>query len=83
MSFTYMTYEDRKKLEVLYLAGLSLPEISKKLDIHLATIYRDLRRGSTGEIDVNGRDEYKADLAQRRLLMAFKCRGKRKIVKEG
>ena len=83
MNDSYMTYEDRKKFEKMYLEGRSLIEIADALGLHISTIYRDLHRGSTGEMDLNGRDEYKADLAQRRLLMAFRCRGKRKIVKEG
>ena len=77
MNYCYISFEDRKNLEQMYLDGLSLQEIAKKLGVHLATIYRELRRGSTGMIDQNGRSEYKAAVAQRTLIESFKRRGRK------
>ena len=42
-------------------------EIAAKIGVHNATIYNELRRGDTGEIDRNGRIGYSAALAQSRV----------------
>lgn len=73
----YFTYEDRKKLEDLYNTGSALPNIADTLGVHLATIYRELNRGSTGEIDANGRAGYDAELAQKNMLESLKRRGRK------
>ena len=61
----YFTYEDRKHFEEQYNAGAALPDIAYTLGVHIGTIYRELNRGSTGEIDANGRAGYDAELAQK------------------
>lgn len=58
MTCRYLTFEDRKSIEALYAANTSLVEIASKLGVHLATIYREMTRGSTGELDNNGRSGY-------------------------
>lgn len=73
----YFTYEDRKQLEDLYNAGSALTYIAEKLGVHLATIYRELNRGSTGELDANGRAGYSAELAQKTMLESLKRRGRK------
>ena len=73
----YFTYEDRRKLEDLYNAGSALPNIADTLGVQLATIYRELNRGSTGEIDANGRVGYDAELAQKNMLESLKRRGRK------
>lgn len=78
MTCRYLTFEDRKSFEALYTAGAALPEIAAKLGVHLATIYRELTRGGTGELDGNGRSGYKAELAQEKFTASLKHRGKRK-----
>ena len=77
MTCRYLTYEDRKKLETLYADGESLTDIAAKLGVHLATVYRELTRGGTGEIDNNGRCGYSAELGQKRVSENFKRRGRR------
>ena len=83
MNYCYISFEDRKKLERMYLDGLTLPEIAEQLGVHLATVYRELRRGSTGMLDKNGRSEYKAAVAQRTLIESFKRRGRKHLVLVG
>ncbi len=61
----YFTYEDRKHFEEQYNAGAALPDIADTLGVHISTIYRELNRGSTGEIDANDRAGYDAELAQK------------------
>ena len=73
----YFTYDDRKQLEELYGAGSALTYIADKLGVHLATIYRELNRGSTGEIDANGRAGYSAEIAQKTMLESLKRRGRK------
>lgn len=48
-----------------YNAGAALPDIADTLGVHISTIYRELNRGSTGEIDANDRAGYDAELAQK------------------
>ena len=77
MTCRYLTYEGRKNLEALYADGESLTDIASKLGVHLATVYRELTRGGTGEIDNNGRCGYSAELGQKRVSENFKRRGRR------
>ncbi len=78
MTCRYLTYEDRKSLEALYATGAALPDIAGKLGVHLATIYRELTRGGTGELDGNGRNGYSAGIAQRNIQDSIKRRGRKK-----
>lgn len=79
MKFRYLTYDDRKRIEALYGSGLTLANIACELGVHLATIYRELTRGGTGELDDNGRCGYSADLAQKTVQKNIKRRGHRKL----
>ena len=47
----------------------------------VATIYKELKRGDTGQLDKNMRREYSAELAQRRLIENIKCRGRKSPTK--
>lgn len=78
MSCRYLTFDDRKRLQTLYQEGEQLSAIAKTLNVHIATIYRELIRGDTGEIDRNGRNGYNAELAQKAVRNNIKCRGRRK-----
>ena len=79
MTCRYLTYEGRKNLEALYADGESLTDIASKLGVHLATVYRELTRGGTGELDNNGRCGYSAELGQKRVSENFKRRGRRAV----
>lgn len=59
-----LTYKNRKQLEALYIRGDTPGDIAKRLGICIATVYRELQRGRTGNIDRNGRAEYNAERAQ-------------------
>lgn len=65
--FKHITFADRQKIEELYSSGMMPTQIAEKLGVHFATIYNELRRGDTGDMDANGRIGYSADLAQRRV----------------
>jgi len=80
MTCRYLNYEDRKSIEALYKAGVSLVDIASELGVHLATIYREMTRGGTGELDGNGRSGYSAEIAQKTVQESIKRRGHRKPV---
>lgn len=75
--YRYMTLADRQKLESLYLKGKRVQDIADELGVHVATVYKELKRGETGGLDRNMRSEYSATLAQRRLAENFKKRGRK------
>lgn len=75
--YRYMTLADRQKLESLYLKGERVQDIADELGVHVATVYKELKRGETGGLDRNMRSEYSATLAQRRLAENFKKRGRK------
>ena len=70
-NYRYLTFGDREKIETEYAAG----------GVHVATIYKELKRGDTGQLDKNMRREYSAELAQRRLIENIKCRGRKSPTK--
>ena len=75
--YRYMTLADRQKLESLYLKGERVQDIADELGVHVATVYKELKRGESGGLDRNMRSEYSATLAQRRLAENFKKRGRK------
>lgn len=75
--YKYLTLADRIRLERLYQNGDRPQDIADAIGVHVATVYKELKRGDTGELDRNMRQGYSAELAQRRLQESFKCRGRR------
>ncbi|MDD6445054.1 MAG: helix-turn-helix domain-containing protein [Lachnospiraceae bacterium] len=45
----HLTFADRKKIEAYIHDGCLPREIAEKTGFHIATIYRELQRGVTGE----------------------------------
>lgn len=74
-TYRYLTLADREKLARLYLRGDRPQDIANTLGVHVATIYKELKRGDTGTMDKNMRQGYSATLAQRRLYENMKRRG--------
>ena len=72
MNARYLNFDDRKKLEQLYLDGKKVPEIATELKVHESTIYRELDRGSTGSLDNNGRIGYSSEIGQLALQSSLK-----------
>lgn len=71
--YRYLTLADREKLEGLYTNGDRPQDIADALGVHVTTVYKELKRGDTGELDRNMRQGYSAKLAQRRLQENFRC----------
>lgn len=80
-NYRYLTFGDREKIETEYAAGGRPADIAIDLGVHVATIYKELKRGDTGQLDKNMRREYSAELAQRRLIENVKCRGRKSPTK--
>ena len=77
--YRYLTLEDRKKIEAWHKLGDRPTDIAGRLSVHYTTIYKELQRGATGELDENQREGYSAELAERRLRANSKRRGKKPI----
>ena len=65
--YKHIMLAERQQIEEMYGAGMMPVEIAERIGVHHATIYNELRRGDTGEIDQNGRFGYSAELAQSRV----------------
>ena len=48
----------RETLEASYLKGARPQDIADTLGVHVATIYKELKRGDTGKLDGNMRQGY-------------------------
>jgi IS30 family transposase len=77
VNYKYLTLEDRHEIERRYGAGDRPADIARSLEIHPATIYREIAKGDTGKLDKYQRPEYSAELAQRRVQENLRRRGKR------
>ena len=59
---------ERKRIEQMHSAGHSAEEIAVEIGVCYVTIYRELKRGDTGEMDELGRRVYDVELAKRKAL---------------
>lgn len=59
-NYKRLVYKDRQEIERMCNDGKSPKEIAAAIGIHIATIYRELERGT-----VAGENKYSADIAQR------------------
>ena len=71
----YITYAERKRLEQLYAKGAAITDIATVLNVHISTVYRELAKGSTGVLDMNGRIGYDTEVAQKATQDSLKRRG--------
>ena len=67
----YLTYDQRLTIERMIDKGFKPPTISHLIGVHLATLYRELKRGQ-----ING--GYSADVAQVHFNDHMKQRGRKK-----
>jgi len=75
--YRFITRQDREKVAAWYLNGDRPCDIASRLDVHTATVYNELQRGHTGELDENQRPAYDPVLAQRVVQASFKQRGRK------
>lgn len=75
--YKYLSFLDRQTIEKMYAAGARPIDIAEKIGCHTATVYTELQRGHTGELDANQRPAYSAEIAQRTVQEGFRRRGRR------
>ena len=75
MTCCYLTLKDRRSLEQLYSQRAGLAEAAASLGVHLATVYHELLRGNTGELNAQGREGYSAEVTQKAFNESLKRRG--------
>lgn len=80
--YSYLTFDQRRKIEALYSDGERAVDIAAKIGRSVAAIYIELKRGYTGELDENKRPVYSADLAQMAALENIRRRGKRRAANQ-
>lgn len=66
-SYRRMVFADRQKIATLYKNNERVEAIAEALGYNRASVYEELKRGFTGEMDKSGRPEYSAELAQRKV----------------
>lgn len=75
MAYRYLTFQDRQELAKLYGEEIQVAEIAKRLGVHRATIYTELKRGYTGREDKNHRPEYDPVKGQQIVTSGFQRKG--------
>lgn len=78
MGSRYLTLSDRREIKAMYDAESSVLDIALKVGKHPQSIYDELKRGYTGQLDQNSRPEYDPDLAQERVQRNIRARGNRR-----
>lgn len=74
--YKYIEFQDRKQIAAWYVSGERPADIAEWLGVSTAAIYRELKRGATGNLDRNQRQEYNPVLAQQIVQANFKRRGR-------
>lgn len=72
-----LTLQERQELERRWARGDNAVQIARDMDVSNATIYKELRRGKSGELDENARPAYRAELGQMAFQTALRNRGRR------
>lgn len=73
----YLGPNERAEIEKLHNGGAPAVVIAGKIGANVATVYRELNNGYTGDVDEYGRKVYKAALAQENFEKNIKRRGER------
>lgn len=76
-----LTLGKRREIEKLYAEDKRPSEIAEAVGVTTATIYRELKRGETGELDEHFRPAYSAETAERAVRLSMRQRGRRKAAK--
>ena len=77
LPFRQLTWTDRLKIEKLLKEGHGKKEIARALHVHLSTVYREIKRGETKQMDTELREiyVYTADMADRKYRENLKAKG--------
>ncbi len=77
LPFRHLTWTDRLKMEKMLKEKRSAKEIANALHVHQATVYREIKRGRTKQLDTELREiyVYTADTAERKYRESLKAKG--------
>ncbi len=78
MSGMYLTIGQRREIERLYAEDKAPSEIAEHVGVTTATIYRELHRGDTGELNKHYSPAYSAEIAEKTVRLSMRNRGRRK-----
>lgn len=70
-----ITFDDRKTIASLYDSGMAISKVATESGVALRTLYAELKRGATGELDQNQRPAYDPILAERTYQENIRRRG--------
>ena len=74
---------ERRRIEQMQRTGHRAEEIAAEIGVCYVTVYRELKRGDTGEMDELGRRVYSAELAQQRAAIARRNKGSKNQENDG
>ena len=76
-NFKHLSFGDRLKIEVLVKAGHSVKEIAQIIEVHISTIYRELKRGVFVGLnpDYTTEERYSPDIADEKYRDHLKAKG--------
>lgn len=83
MKYRLMDDSMRGTIAEMYRAGSRVPEIAAAVGLHETSVYREINRGLTDELDENGRFVYDPEKARLDAALARKNKGRRKAVGDG
>lgn len=83
MKYRLMDDTMRATIAEMYRAGSRVPEIAAAVGLHETSVYREINRGLTDELDENGRFIYDPDKARLDAALARRNKGKLKPTGDG
>lgn len=83
MKYRLMDDTMRGTIAEMYRAGSRVPEIAAAVGLHETSVYREINRGLTDELDENGRFIYDPDKARLDAALARRNKGKLKPTGDG
>lgn len=83
MKYRLMDDTMRGTIAEMYRAGRRVPEIAAAVGLHETSVYREINRGLTDELDENGRFIYDPDKARLDAALARRNKGKLKPTGDG
>lgn len=83
MKYRLMDDTMRGTIAEMYREGCRVPEIAAAVGMHETSVYREINRGLTDELDENGRFIYDPDKARLDAALARRNKGKLKTTGDG
>ena len=78
MKYKCLKFEERRIIEDMHAKGAKVGEIALRVGKSQATIYRELKRGRTGETGSHFPQGYSAEIAEDCVKRSYRNRGRRR-----